>query len=187
MAITSYAVFLLGLLHIVPFSTINAYIVLFLLFGASFALSQRKTLLPTLKQYWPRFLITEGIFLIALLSWSYIHGFGPDIHGLEKYMDFGFINSILRAEYFPPKDMWFTPLYINYYYFGHLMTAVLTKLSGLPLNYTFNIMLATIFAFCFTQTFSIGANLFYVGERTGSTNQENHCWTPYCVSGNTRR
>src|SRR5258708_38797604 len=33
----------------------------------------------------------------------------PDIHGLEKYMDYGFVNSILRSQYFPPKDMWFTP------------------------------------------------------------------------------
>lgn len=160
MAITSYAVFLLGLLHIVPFGMITSYGILLGLFAASYALSEKETLLATVKKYWPRFLLSEGIFLISLLCWSYIHGFGPDIHGLEKYMDYGFINSILRAEYFPPKDMWFTPLYINYYYFGHLMTAVLTKLSGLPVNYTFNIMLATIFAFCFTQTFSIGSNLF---------------------------
>ena len=62
---------------------------------------------------------------------------------------------------FPPKDMWFTPLPINYYYFGHLTTAVLTKLSNIPSNITFNLMIATIFAFTFCGSFSIGANLIH--------------------------
>jgi YYY domain-containing protein len=56
--------------------------------------------------------------------------------------------------------MWFTPEPINYYYYGHYVTAYLTKLSGLSSAFTFNIMLATIFALCFSSTFSIGANLF---------------------------
>src|SRR5258708_8388847 len=76
-------------------------------------------------------------------------------------MDFGFVNSLLRSEYFPPKDMWFPPFTINYYYFGHLLTALLTKLSGLPSSLTFNLMLSTIVAFCFSLTFSLGANLYY--------------------------
>lgn len=90
--------------------------------------------------------------------WAYIRGFQPDIHGLEKYMDYGFVNSILRSSYFPPKDMWFTPLPINYYYFGHLTTAVLTRLSGIPSSYTFNLMLATLFAFTVVCSFSLTLN-----------------------------
>jgi len=75
-------------------------------------------------------------------------------------MDFGFLNSILRSNYFPPKDMWYTPLSINYYFFGHLITAVLTKLSFLPSFITYNLMLATLFTLTFTASFSIGINLF---------------------------
>jgi len=56
--------------------------------------------------------------------------------------------------------MWFTPFAINYYYFGHLATAVLIRLSGVPANIAFNLMLSSIFAFCFTETFSLGANLY---------------------------
>jgi YYY domain-containing protein len=84
----------------------------------------------------------------------------PDIHGLEKFMDFGFLNSILRTDYFPPKDMWFAPLSINYYYFGHLVTAVITKLSFIPSFVSYNLMLATLFSFTFVASLSFGINLF---------------------------
>jgi len=127
----------------------------------SFLLCPRKSrFIHTFRRSWGMFVLEELLFLVGLVAWTYIHSFAPDIHGLEKYMDFGFINSILRSSYFPPKDMWLAPFYINYYYFGHIMTAVLTKLSGLPANITFNLMLSTVFAFCLTETFSLGANLY---------------------------
>lgn len=169
---TTYAIFLLGVLHIVPFSILSSFIIFAALAGIFFYFSPRKwKILYNIKNTWHIFLFEEIIFVGALFFWSYIHGFSPDIHGLEKYMDFGFINSILRSEYFPPKDMWFTPLFINYYYFGHLVTAVLTKLSGLSSVLTFNIMLATIFAFCFAQTFSIGANLYTMLRKNARVTQ----------------
>lgn len=105
------------------------------------------------------FLFEEVLFLSLIFLWTFVRGHNPDVHDLEKYMDFGFMNSILRTEYFPPKDMWLTPHSINYYYFGHLFTAVVTKISNIPSYITFNLMLATIFSLCFTTSFSIGANL----------------------------
>lgn len=159
--ITSYFVFILGLLHISYFSALSSYIILFSVVIILFlVLRKRENVLKLLKEKKWIFIFEELLFLACLFFWTYIHSFSPDIHGLEKYMDFGFINSILRADFFPPKDMWFTPFFINYYYFGHLMTAVMTKLSALPSNLTYNLMLSTISAFCFTQGFSIVANLF---------------------------
>ena len=167
-AVVSYAIFLLGILHIAPFSFLTSVLIL-IFFGVLnlpliFSFKDGKTrikedFLKILKENWPIFLFEEILFIFGLLTWSYIRSFQPDIHGLEKYMDFGILNSILRSEFFPPKDMWFTPLPINYYYFGHLTTAVLTKLSNIPSNVTFNLMIATIFAFTFVGSFSIGANL----------------------------
>src|SRR3989344_6659967 len=101
----------------------------------------------------------EALFYLCILFWSYVRAHNPDIHDLEKFMDFGFLNSILRAEYFPPQDMWFTPYPINYYYFGHLMTAVITKISAIPSGISYNLMLATLFAFTFTGSFSIATTL----------------------------
>lgn len=161
LCIVTYLIFFLGVIHLVPFSTLSAYIIAVAAMAVTYYfVHQRSQFLQTLKKYWLIFVIEEMFFFAALYTWSYIHAFAPDIHGLEKYMDFGFINSALRGDYFPPKDMWFTPFTINYYYFGHIMTAVITKLSTVPSNFSFNIMLSTIFALCLTQSFSIGMAVY---------------------------
>jgi len=165
--ITTYVIFVLGLFHITRFTQPESIMTAIVTVGIFYLfLRNKQPLSIIIKQHWRIFLAEELFFLAALFFWAYIHSFAADIHGLEKYMDFGFINSMLRADYFPPKDMWFTPLFINYYYFGHLITAVLTKISHLPSSLTFNLMLSTIFAFCLTQSFSIAANLYsFIGEK----------------------
>ena len=161
-AFISYIVFVSGFLKILPFETQNAFLIvgIFILINL-FILKKIPLSNIKLKSMLPIFVLEEFIFILILLLWSFIHAHQPEIHGLEKYMDFGFINSILRAEYFPPKDMWLTPFYINYYYFGHLEAGVLTKLSLLPSYITFNLILSTISALSFVAAFSIGANLLY--------------------------
>ena len=158
-AILSYAIFILGTLHLVPFFRMPVIILLITFIVTSYILFARKSIKIT-KENISLFAVEEVIFLAGLFFWAYIRSFNPDIHGLEKFMDYGFINSILRSEYFPPRDMWLTPFSINYYYFGHFTTAVLTRLSGIPPNITYNLMLATIFGFCLTGSFSIAVNLY---------------------------
>ncbi len=183
-AVISYLVFVLGILKMAPFTEATIFLVsgIFLFINIFILVKvpplQRRNLL---KSSWKMFIFEEVLFSAILLVWSFIHAHGPDIHGLEKYMDFGFINSILRAEYFPPLDMWFTPFSINYYYFGHLTTAVLTKLSNLPSSITFNLMLATISAFIFTGAFSIGANLVHT-FLASTESQKKHKTQKFSVS-----
>ena len=141
----SYTIYVLSSLHILKFSQINIILVWAVLSLISLLILKRGKF--ELKKFTKIIIFEELIFLITLIIWSYIKGFNPEIHSLEKFMDFGFLNSILRTDYFPPADMWFTPLSINYYYFGHLYTAVVTKLTNIPSFITFNLMLATIFAF----------------------------------------
>jgi YYY domain-containing protein len=105
--------------------------------------------------------LEEFLFLAGLLFWSFVRGQEPSIHGLEKFMDFGFMNSILRSDYFPPKDLWLTPLTLNYYYFGHLSAAVLFKLTGIIPEVGYNLVLASIFGLALSAVFSLGFNLFY--------------------------
>ncbi len=172
-AILSYIIFVLGIIHLLPFSGINSWIVLvvvFVLLRISWKKKEAKLVIHKNifllnAGRWKSALFEEIIFFIGLYSWSYIRATNPDIHGLEKFMDFGFVNSILRSSYFPPRDIWFTPLPINYYYFGHLVTAVLTKLTAIPSNITFNLMIATLFAVSFSAAFSIGGNLIYLSRK----------------------
>ncbi|MDE2025711.1 MAG: hypothetical protein KGJ07_04420 [Patescibacteria group bacterium] len=164
----SYLLFVLGELHVVAFTRLNSIVLLILIAVYNGLLFVKpKEILMIMKKHWRFFLFEEGLFFFGLFLWSFVRATQPDIHGLEKYMDFGFINSILRTVYFPPKDMWYTPFYINYYYFGHLATAVLTRLSNIPSYISFNLMLATIFAFTLTVSFVLGIQLLKVffGEK----------------------
>ncbi len=153
----SYALLLFGTIRILPFTTYSVFGV----FAISFLVNiyiYRKVLHKQKIKISKIIIFEEILFLVCLAAWSYVRGFEPSIHGLEKFMDFGFVNSILRTEYFPPKDMWFTPFSINYYFFGHLATAALTKLSGLNPSITYNLMIATLFAFCAVGGFSLVFN-----------------------------
>ena len=156
----SYVAFLVGSLHLIPFSRTTLFIIVAFFFIISY-LTQRKRLAVLFTSRFLRFVfIEELVFLVVLCTWTLIRGFNSEIHGLEKFMDYGFMNSILRSEFFPPRDMWLTPYSINYYYFGHLYSAVLTKFSGVPANLTYNLILGTIAGLCFGASFSLGMNFF---------------------------
>ncbi len=160
LAILSYLIFVLGTLHILKFSLMSILVLLILTYFINYWVYRKNNIITTIKKNIKVFIFEETIFLAALFLWSYVRSNIPDIHGLEKFMDFGFLNSILRSDYFPPKDMWYTPFPINYYYFGHLMTAVVTKLINIPSFITYNLMIATLFALTFTASLSFGLNLF---------------------------
>lgn len=162
LAIISYIIFVLGAIHILKFNFYSILLILILCFFTNYYLSKIKKLdvLSIIKENIKIFFIEELIFFGALIFWVFVRSNLPEIHGLEKFMDFGFLNSILRSDYFPPKDMWYTPLSINYYYFGHLMTAVLTKLSSIPSFISYNLMIAVLFALTFSASFSLGINIF---------------------------
>lgn len=153
----SYFAFTLSSFHLLKFNLIELLICWGVIIIPQFLLLKKS--FKKEKYNLKLIIFEEIIFFISLLFWTYIRGNAPDVHNLEKFMDFGFINSILRADYFPPKDIWLTPLSINYYYFGHLFTAVLIKLTNIPSFISFNLMISTIFAFCFSTSFSIGINL----------------------------
>lgn len=171
--LSAYAVWILGSLHILAFGKITIVIVLIIwtIFNLwifkDFREKNSQEKLPV-----RLFILEEILFFVCLAFWAYIRAFEPSIRGLEKFMDFGFMNSILRADYFPPLDMWLSksPQYnggyfINYYYFGHYIMAYLTKLSGLDPAVTYNLMLASLFAFTFTLSFSIGLNLYHLYQK----------------------
>jgi len=162
-AILSYIVWLGAHLKIIPF-TQSEILAITGLSALIITLISLKTssFKGKITNLWLIFIGEELIFLLALIFWSYIRGLQPDILGLEKFMDFGFVNSILKSRYFPPADMWFAGHSINYYYYGHYVTAFLTKLSGLSSAITYNLMIATLFAFAFSLTFSLTGNLIFL-------------------------
>jgi len=153
----SYSVFLFGNLHIAPFHIVTLLICLSIFFFIGIYINRDSTK----KIPWRILIFEEVFFLVALFIWTYVRGQEPSLRGLEKFMDFGFIQSILRTSYFPPLDMWYAKLPINYYYFGHLTGAVQIKLSGIPPEVGYNLILATIFAQSIVSTFSLVTQIVF--------------------------
>jgi len=104
-------------------------------------------------------LVNEALFALAFFGFALFRAYNPEITATEKPMELAFLNAILRSDTFPPHDPWLSGFGISYYYFGYLMMALLTRLSGLPSSITFNLMQATMFAWTVTGAFSLGYNL----------------------------
>jgi len=159
----SYFVFILGIVKILPFSRLNLIfsLCLFAIINWIIYKKQRRDVINHVSttNHWPMIIVEEILFIFCLFFWTFIRSQEPSIHGLEKFMDFGFMNSILKTNFFPPKDIWYTPEPINYYYFGHLTGALLIKLSDIKASIGYNLILATIFAQGVTQVFSLVINI----------------------------
>ena len=106
-----------------------------------------------------RVLAEETAFFLLLALWVYIIGFYPDAYGTEKFMDYAFINSILRSDYMPPADPWFAPETIKYYYGGQFLTAFLIRLSRISPGEGYTMMHALITTFSFMLPFSLASQM----------------------------
>jgi len=166
----SFVIFVFSLLKVLPFSQPSLFllIILFLIVLILFFIRQKSNIYHLRSKIFnllPCLLFEELLFLVSLLFLAYVRGQEPSIRGLEKFMDFGFINSILRTKFFPPVDIWYPPEPINYYYFGHLTGAFLIKLTNVKPAIGYNLILATIFAQGITLAFSLVGNLVYLYQK----------------------
>ncbi|HIE31617.1 MAG TPA: hypothetical protein EYP67_04440 [Methanosarcinales archaeon] len=103
----------------------------------------------------------EFLFFAAFVFFLIIRAYNPEITTFgEKYMDFAFINAIMRTSQFPPPDPWLAGESINfYYYFGYLIVAVLSQLTGISTTITYNLGLVTFSALAANAAFGMGYNL----------------------------
>ena len=106
-----------------------------------------------------RFLRAEASFAVPFAAYLLMRGFNHDVYGLEKFMDFAFVNAALASPTMPPPDPWLAGATINYYYFGHVVTAFLIELTGVPPAYGFNLMLATIFGASFQLASALAGDI----------------------------
>lgn len=192
--VLSYTSFILGILKLVAFTQTSLYIIVIIFAFANFfvlfrefqlapflkrqlsksrKLIRHKNMIPRENGFTLSFLsicvFEELIFIAALFFLAFVRGQEPSVRGLEKFMDFGFMNAILRSTHFPPIDMWLSAdaakpggYPINYYYFGHLTGAYLIKLSNMIPSVGYNLILATIFAQAMTMSFSLVANIINI-------------------------
>lgn len=177
--VLTYSVFLLSTLKLLAFTQFTLFLLTFGFGVCSFVLffnrqntSKKKgheRLNPPILSL---IILEELLFLSAFLFLAFVRGQEPSIRGLEKFMDFGFMSSILRSDYFPPLDMWLSAdpdhpqgYPINYYYFGHLSGALLIKLTSIPATVGYNLILATILGQAVTIVFSLVGSAVAIIQR----------------------
>ena len=91
----------------------------------------------------------EIIFAAVFLIWTFFAGMRPEAYGTEKFMDYGFMEAMMRSKVLPAIDMWYSGGTLNYYYGGQYFAVFLTKLSGSRVEVTYNLMRTFIAGFAF--------------------------------------
>jgi YYY domain-containing protein len=104
---------------------------------------------------------TAGVFTVAFLFLVAIRAVDPAVHPLggEKFLDFGLLKSILRTGKVPPLDFWFAGEPVSYYYGGHLLAALLTKLTGTAPAYAYNLALSGFYAMFVTAAYGLAGSI----------------------------
>ncbi len=126
----------------------------------------RGSLIPDIRtlvrEKWKLVVTVEVLFLLALLGWAVLRAYAPfkiDYAGGEKFMETAFQNAILRSVHFPPLDPWLSGFAISYYYYGYVMLAMLTRLSGAVSGVAFDLYDSLLFALTLIGAFGIVYNL----------------------------
>lgn len=110
---------------------------------------------------------TEIAFLAAYLFFIIIKLWAPDIHNVSGHgyngggepMGMAYLSAIYNDVKFPPHDPWLSGWTLNYYYWGQLMLATLSKLLGYTPGITYNLSLSLLFALCFVGAFTLVYNM----------------------------
>ncbi len=153
---------LLASIGVARFGPLTLWLTVIVLLGAgaiSVAVAPR-AVWDLLSFRWRQMLSSEIAFLAGFALFAYLRARNPDlwhpIYGGEKPMDFAYFNAVLRSGWFPPYDPWFAGGYINYYYFGFVLAAVPTILTGVVPWVAYNLLVTTFFSFLASAAFSVG-------------------------------
>lgn len=118
----------------------------------------------------------ELLFLLVFLLWTYLVGFRPQAYGTEKFMDYGFMQAMMRSDVLPAKDIWYSQGTINYYYGGQYFAVFLTRLTGSRVEVTYNLMRTFVAAMAFVLPFSLIRQM--LGDRIKTKNTGRNKYFP---------
>lgn len=104
------------------------------------------------------------VYLVVIAVRAVDPGITP--HG-EKFLDFGLMVSLYRAPSLPLEDFWFSGKSIIYYYGGHFLASLLTRLTGTHPWYGFNLSMAGFYAMLAAGVYEL-AGAIAVGRRSRS-------------------
>ncbi|MFB6069878.1 MAG: DUF2298 domain-containing protein [Halanaeroarchaeum sp.] len=101
------------------------------------------------------------VFTLAFVFMLTVRAAAPGIYpgGGEKFLDFGILQSLLRADSLPPEDMWFAGETLLYYYGGHLVSATLATITGTAGKFAFPLALSGFYAMELTAVYGLASSI----------------------------
>src|SRR5258707_13553573 len=165
MLLLAYLTGLPASVRVLPFDrwVVVAAFALLAVLGAAVAWLGREEVWACVRARWRVLVICEALFVVAFLAFAWIRALDPALwhiyRGGEKPMEFAYLNAILRSRYMPPFDPWFAGGYINYYYYGQYIIAVLVKLTGIVPAGAYQLAGALLFRGAVTGPFSVRTGL----------------------------
>ena len=170
--LVSLVVWLLASLKWMAFSQASISLALVLLAGVSGVMLWRygREMVDFVRHRWSLLVIAELVFLAAFLAFVLLRMANPDLwhpyRGGEKPMDFAYLNAVLRSTHMPPYDPWFGGGYLNYYYWGQFIVAILIKATGINPGVAYNLAVPLMFALTVAGAYSLVYNMAEATRRS---------------------
>ncbi len=145
-----------------PFSRIGLILIALALLGYSVYLLYTRTewTLRRLRAHWRTAFNGEILTIIAFLLLLFARRAEPDLETTEKPMDAMMLSACISSTDIPPRDLWFAGEPINYHYGGYFLHSIPAKLTGIPVEYAYNLAIPGVAAIATSIAFVLGRALF---------------------------
>jgi len=154
--ISGWIMLVLSEMHIVKFLNGGCIAIIMVVLAVNYVLLFRHRKAGIFKGINWRLVIAEEVaFALIFAVWCWIIMCKPEAYGTEKFMDYGYMTSLMRTLYLPPVDTWYAGEAINYYYGGQYLATFLVKTSGVTVAVGYNLMRATIASFSCMLPFAV--------------------------------
>ena len=157
----AYAVWVLGLAQVLPHTAWAVWGVLVVAGVGAVWVGWRcwGELRGFLLREWRGLLAAELVFVGMFGLWAFVVSGAAAISHTEKPMDLMLLNAAYQTRFFPAEDLWLSGHSISYYYFGHIVMAMLAKLAGAAPAAAYNLGVATVPALAGVVVFGLVGNL----------------------------
>ncbi|HET7325054.1 MAG TPA: DUF2298 domain-containing protein [Halococcus sp.] len=114
------------------------------------------------------------VFTVVYIGVLVVRSVDPGItpHG-EKFLDFGLMVSLYRGASLPPEDFWFAGKSLIYYYGGHFLASLLTRLTGTHPWYGFNLAMAGFYGMLASGVYEL-AGTVATGRHWSTESEHSH-------------
>ncbi len=159
--VIGYTSWILSVLHVLPSVRLSLVILALIMLSLSiwYVLKHKQRLLNFFVSQRKIIILSEILFLLVIVAWTVYRSYDPSINHTEQPMDFAFLNASIHSDIGFPEDPWLAGHPISYYYFGYWMMGVISEITGITSNISYNLSLSLIPALLATGVFGLVYNL----------------------------